>query len=69
VGAAALPASVLAGILWQGAGSFEGFGPRAPFLFGAGLALVAALVLSSVPGRSAVLSSTASKTDPRGDTP
>ena len=36
-----LPASVLAGLLWQGAGSWEGFGPRAPFLFGAALSLLA----------------------------
>ncbi len=38
------PASVLAGILWQGAGSWEGFGPSAPFLFGAALALIAAIL-------------------------
>jgi MFS family permease len=68
VGVAALPASVVAGALWQGVGSFEGLGPRAPFFFGAALALVAAVVLAAIPSPSAVLSSTASKTIPRGDT-
>ncbi len=42
VGLTALPASVLAGVLWQGAGTWDGFGPRAPFVAGAGLALAAA---------------------------
>lgn len=41
VGVMALPASVLAGILWQGAFGWDGFGARAPFLFGAALALLA----------------------------
>ncbi len=36
-----LPASLIAGILWQGSGSWEGFGPSAPFLFGAAMALLA----------------------------
>jgi MFS family permease len=48
LGAFALPASLLAGILWQGIGDFGGFGPQAPFLFGAGLSLVATVVLSTV---------------------
>jgi MFS family permease len=48
LGACALPASLIAGILWEGIGDFEGFGPRAPFLFGAGLSLVATVVLSTV---------------------
>ncbi|PKO13476.1 MAG: MFS transporter [Chloroflexi bacterium HGW-Chloroflexi-10] len=39
------PASVIAGILWQGAGTWQGFGPAAPFLFGAVMALLAALLL------------------------
>jgi len=38
----ALPASLIAGILWQGLGSWSGFGPAAPFVFGAGMALGAA---------------------------
>ncbi len=41
-----LPASLIAGILWQGIGSWPGFGPGAPFLFGAGCALAAALLLA-----------------------
>jgi MFS family permease len=46
VGVVAFPASLLAGMLWQGVGSWTGFGPAGPFLFGAGLALVAALWLA-----------------------
>lgn len=41
VGLAALPASLIAGILWQGIGAWRGFGPGAPFFFGAGMALLA----------------------------
>jgi len=41
VGLTALPASVLAGVLWQGIGGWKGFGPSAPFLAGAILALLA----------------------------
>ena len=37
------PASLIAGILWQGAGSWQGFGASAPFLFGAIMALLAAM--------------------------
>ena len=40
------PASLIAGILWQGVGAWGGFGPSAPFLFGAGLALLAALLMA-----------------------
>ncbi len=39
------PASLIAGILWQGVGAWQGFGPSAPFLFGAALALIAAIML------------------------
>jgi MFS family permease len=46
VGTTALPASLLAGILWQGVGPWAGFGPAAPFVFGATMALVAAGVLA-----------------------
>jgi MFS family permease len=42
-----LPASVIAGLLWQGIGSWPGFGPSAPFLFGAATALSAALLLAA----------------------
>ncbi|MEZ4861786.1 MAG: MFS transporter [Caldilineaceae bacterium] len=40
-----LPASLLAGILWQGVGSWSGFGPSAPFYFSATVAVIAALGL------------------------
>jgi len=40
-----LPASLIAGILWQGAGTWTGFGPSAPFFFGAVLSLIAALFM------------------------
>ncbi len=39
------PASLIAGILWQGVGAWQGFGPAAPFLFGAGLSFVAAVLM------------------------
>jgi MFS family permease len=45
VGLAALPASLIAGLLWQGIGGWGGFGPGAPFAFGAALALIATLLL------------------------
>ena len=57
VGAAALPASLVAGILWQGIGGFSGLGPEAPFFFGAALALAATVLLLTVPGQTPVLSS------------
>jgi len=44
VGLAALPASVIAGLLWQGVGGWTGFGPGAPFFFGAAMALTAVLL-------------------------
>ena len=40
------PASLIAGLLWQGVGSWPGFGAPAPFLFGAALALAAAVLMS-----------------------
>jgi MFS family permease len=46
IGLLAFPASLIAGLLWQGAGGWSGFGPSAPFLFGGGLALMAALLLA-----------------------
>jgi MFS family permease len=42
VGIAALPASLIAGVLWQS------IGPSAPFLFGGAIALIASLLLSTV---------------------
>ena len=41
------PASLIAGILWQGIGSWQGFGPSAPFLFGAALAGLAAVMMAA----------------------
>lgn len=40
-----LPASLIAGILWHGVGSWTGLGPPAPFAFGAVLALTAAILM------------------------
>ncbi|MEA3346114.1 MAG: MFS transporter [Chloroflexota bacterium] len=40
------PASLIAGVLWQGVGRWKGFGPSAPFAFGAMLALIAALLMA-----------------------
>jgi MFS family permease len=55
VGVTALPASILAGLLWQGFGPWRGLGPSAPFLAGSALALLAAVLLASMrsgPGAS-----------------
>ena len=41
-----LPASLIAGVLWQGVGGWQGFGPSAPFLFGAALAGLAAVMMA-----------------------
>lgn len=50
-----LPASLIAGILWQGAFGWNGFGPAAPFYFGALLAATASLLLFASPlGRKMV---------------
>lgn len=40
------PASLIAGVLWQGVGSWGGFGPSAPFLFGAVTAFLAAALMA-----------------------
>jgi MFS family permease len=37
------PASLIAGLLWQGLGPWKGFGASAPFFFGAAVALAAAV--------------------------
>ncbi|MBN1538370.1 MAG: MFS transporter [Anaerolineales bacterium] len=48
------PASLIAGLLWQGAFGWGGFGPSAPFLFGAALALIAAVAMALwKPGKAA----------------
>lgn len=45
IGLLAFPASFIAGVLWQGLGNWGGYGPSAPFLFGGGMALIAALMM------------------------
>jgi hypothetical protein len=40
-----LPASLIAGALWQGVGGWAGFGPAAPFVFGAAMAAAATVLL------------------------
>jgi MFS family permease len=54
VGLAALPASLIAGVLWQGAFGWDGFGAPAPFVFGALLSLAAALLLAAIPASSPI---------------
>ncbi|HET7009977.1 MAG TPA: MFS transporter [Anaerolineales bacterium] len=49
VGLVTLPASLLAGILWQGVGPWRGLGPAAPFLAGGLLAGMAAILLMRLP--------------------
>ena len=48
VGFAALPASLIAGLVWQGLGGWNGWGPSAPFILGSAVAAVAVVVLLSV---------------------
>jgi len=57
IGLAVLPASLLAGLLWQGIGSWSGFGVRAPFLVGAALSMLAAglLIVWFPPNKPAVI--------------
>ena len=45
IGILAFPSSVIAGLLWQGVGSWSGLGPSAPFYFGGSMALLAALLM------------------------
>jgi MFS family permease len=51
VGLAAFPASLIAGVMWQGVGAWSGWGASAPFWFGAVLALVATALLMAMPIR------------------
>ncbi len=44
VGLSALPASLIAGLLWQGFGTWTGFGAAAPFYFGSALSLLAGVL-------------------------
>jgi len=45
IGLLAFPSSFIAGILWQGIGSWQGFGPSAPFFFGGVMALIATVLM------------------------
>jgi MFS family permease len=53
VGIMALPASILAGVLWQGAFGWGGLGASAPFLFGAIMALCAVAIFLTTQTRRA----------------
>jgi MFS family permease len=46
IGITVLPASLIAGVLWEGLGVWTGFGPSAPFLFGALMALLAGVLFA-----------------------
>jgi MFS family permease len=54
IGITSFPASLIAGILWQGVGSWTGFGPAAPFLFGAVLAALAVVMLMRLPVKETI---------------
>lgn len=45
IGIMDLPASLIAGVLWQGVGAWHGLGASAPFFFGAATAMIAALLM------------------------
>jgi MFS family permease len=46
IGVLDFPASLIAGVLWQGVGPWEGFGASAPFFFGGALALTAVVLMT-----------------------
>ncbi|HLO15167.1 MAG TPA: MFS transporter, partial [Anaerolineales bacterium] len=46
IGITVLPASLIAGLLWQGIGAWAGFGASAPFFFGAIMALLAGVLFA-----------------------
>jgi len=46
IGILDFPASLIAGLLWSGLGTWSGFGSSAPFFFGAVMALIAALLMA-----------------------
>jgi MFS family permease len=48
IGLTVLPASLIAGLLWQGIGGWTGFGPGAPFFFGALMALLAGMLFAKL---------------------
>ena len=45
IGLMLLPASVIAGVLWEGVGAWPGLGPAAPFIFGSALSLISVLLM------------------------
>ncbi|MEI7988543.1 MAG: MFS transporter [Chloroflexota bacterium] len=45
IGILTFPASIIAGILWEGVGSWHGLGAPAPFIFGGTLAFAAAMAM------------------------
>lgn len=45
IGLLTFPASLIAGMLWEGDGLWSGFGPSAPFLFGGVLATISVLLM------------------------
>jgi MFS family permease len=47
IGILDFPASVIAGVLWQGVGAWTGLGAAAPFIFGSAAALMAALLMAT----------------------
>lgn len=49
IGLTAFPASLIAGLLWQGIGTWPGFGPAAPFVFASALAIISTVLLALVP--------------------
>jgi MFS family permease len=55
LGVMSFAASLIAGILWQGIGQWEGFGPRSPFLFGTVMTVGALLLLLMMPTRDEVV--------------
>jgi MFS family permease len=46
IGITVFPASLIAGVLWQGVGAWTGFGPSAPFFFGALMTLLAGVLFA-----------------------
>lgn len=50
VGVTVFPASILAGVVWQGIGPWEGWGPAAPFWLGAALAGAAVILFAASVG-------------------
>ncbi|HUV92237.1 MAG TPA: MFS transporter [Anaerolineales bacterium] len=47
IGILDFPASVIAGVLWQGVGAWTGLGAAAPFIFGSAAALLSALLMAT----------------------